>query len=307
MLRRTLLASGLTSSLVSGLVFGTAGMALAGCTSTRSRQAADHVLDTRELAALEARNGGRLGLHMLDTATGFEAGWRSQERFAMCSTFKTLLVAHVLNEAQNGQLDLARNYVYQSADLVDWSPITEKHAGQGMSLQQLCEAAITVSDNTAANLLLNVSGGPAGLTGWMTELGDNVTRLDRNEPTLNTAIAGDERDTTTPAAMLRTLQKLLLGKVLPDTGRTMLQQWLLASRTGDKRLRAGMPASWKMGGKTGSGDNGTANDTLLIWPTPDAAPLLVTAFFTRNTLQPVERDAVLAKAGEVVSRWYLGS
>ena len=299
MLRRTLLAS--------GLVLGATGMTLAGCSSTRSRQATDHVLNTRELAALEARSGGRLGLHMLDTATGFEAGWRSQERFAMCSTFKTLLVAHILNEVQNGRLELARNYVYQSADLVDWSPITEKHAGQGMSLQQLCEAAITVSDNTAANLLLNVSGGPAGLTGWMRELGDNITRLDRNEPTLNTAIAGDERDTTTPAAMLRTLQKLLLGNVLPDAKRLMLQQWMLASRTGDKRLRAGMPASWKMGGKTGSGDNGTANDTLLIWPTPDAAPLLVTAFFTRNMLQPAQRDEVLAKAGEVVSRWYLGS
>ena len=298
MLRRTLLAS--------GLVFGTAGMTLAGCTSTRSRHATDHVLNTRELAALEARTGGRLGLHMLDTGTGFEAGWRSHERFAMCSTFKTLLVAHILNEAQNGRLELARNYVYQTTDLVDWSPITEKHAVQGMSLQQLCEAAITVSDNTAANLLLNVSGGPAGLTGWMRELGDNVTRLDRNEPTLNTAIAGDERDTTTPAAMSRTMQKLLLGNVLTDAGRAVLQQWLLASRTGDKRLRAGMPKDWKIGGKTGSGDNGTANDTLLIWPKPDAAPLLVTAFFTRNSLEPAQRDEVLAKAGQIVSDWYLG-
>ena len=300
MLRRTLLAS--------GLVFGTAGMTLAGCTSTRSRHATDHVLNTRELAALEARTGGRLGLHMLDTGTGFEAGWRSQERFAMCSTFKTLLVAHVLHEAQNGRLDLGRKYVYQQSEVVSWSPVSEKYAGAdaGMTLQQLCEAAVVVSDNTAANLLLNASGGPAGLTSWMRELGDSLTRLDRNEPDLNTAIAGDERDTTTPAAMSRTMQKLLLGNVLSDAGRAVLQQWLLASRTGDKRLRAGMPKDWKIGGKTGSGDNGTANDTLLIWPKPDAAPLLVTAFFTRNTLEPAQRDEVLAKAGQIVSDWYLG-
>ena len=304
MLRRTLLASGLGSALV----VGTAGMTLAGCTSTRSRQAADHVLDTRELAALEARSGGRLGLHMLDTATGFEAGWRSQERFAMCSTFKTLLVAHVLHEAQNGRLDLGRKYVYQQSEVVSWSPVSEKYAGAdaGMTLQQLCEAAVVVSDNTAANLLLNASGGPAGLTSWMRELGDSLTRLDRNEPDLNTAIAGDERDTTTPAVMSRTMQKLLLGNVLTDAGRAVLQQSLLASRTGDKRLRAGMPKDWKIGGKTGSGDNGTANDTLLIWPKPDAAPLLVTAFFTRNTLEPAQRDEVLAKAGQIVSDWYLG-
>lgn len=300
MLRRALLAS--------GLVLGATGMTLAGCSSTRSRRASDHVLNTRELAALEARTGGRLGLHMLDTGTGFEAGWRSQERFAMCSTFKTLLVAHVLHEAQNGRLDLGRKYVYQQSEVVSWSPVSEKYAGAdaGMTLQQLCEAAVVVSDNTAANLLLNASGGPAGLTSWMRELGDSLTRLDRNEPDLNTAIAGDERDTTTPAAMSRTMQKLLLGNVLTDAGRAVLQQWLLASRTGDKRLRAGMPKDWKIGGKTGSGDNGTANDTLLIWPKPDAAPLLVTAFFTRNTLEPAQRDEVLAKAGQIVSDWYLG-
>ena len=300
MLRRTLLAS--------GLVLGATGMTLAGCSSTPSRKATGHVLNTRELAALEARTGGRLGLHMLDTATGFEAGWRSQERFAMCSTFKTLLVAHVLHEAQNGRLDLGRKYVYQQSEVVSWSPVSEKYAGAGagMTLQQLCEAAVVVSDNTAANLLLNASGGPAGLTSWMRELGDSLTRLDRNEPDLNTAIAGDERDTTTPAAMSRTMQKLLLGNVLTDAGRAVLQQWLLASRTGDKRLRAGMPKDWKIGGKTGSGDNGTANDTLLIWPKPDAAPLLVTAFFTRNTLEPAQRDEVLAKAGQIVSDWYLG-
>ena len=300
MLRRTLLAS--------GLVLGATGMTLAGCSSTPSRKATDHVLNTRELAALEARTGGRLGLHMLDTATGFEAGWRSQERFAMCSTFKTLLVAHVLHEAQNGRLDLGRKYVYRQSEVVSWSPVSEKYAGAGagMTLQQLCEAAVVVSDNTAANLLLNASGGPAGLTSWMRELGDSLTRLDRNEPDLNTAIAGDERDTTTPAAMSRTMQKLLLGNVLTDAGRAVLQQSLLASRTGDKRLRAGMPKDWKIGGKTGSGDNGTANDTLLIWPKPDAAPLLVTAFFTRNTLEPAQRDEVLAKAGQIVSDWYLG-
>ena len=226
----------------------------------------------------------------------------------MCSTFKTLLVAHVLHEAQNGRLDLGRKYVYQQSEVVSWSPVSEKYAGAdaGMTLQQLCEAAVVVSDNTAANLLLNASGGPAGLTSWMRELGDSLTRLDRNEPDLNTAIAGDERDTTTPAAMSRTMQKLLLGNVLTDAGRAVLQQWLLASRTGDKRLRAGMPKDWKIGGKTGSGDNGTANDTLLIWPKPDAAPLLVTAFFTRNSLEPAQRDEVLAKAGQIVSDWYLG-
>lgn len=295
--------------LTSALVLGLGGVGLSGCASSRPdrrQQAATQALQTKELAQLEAQSGGRLGLHMLDTATGLEAGWRSQERFALCSTFKTLLAAQVLQAAQMGQLQLQRSYQYESAEVVPWSPVTEKHvgAGAGMTLQQLCEAAVVVSDNTAANLLLKATGGPAALTNWLQTQGDSVTRLDRNEPELNTAIAGDERDTTTPAAMLRTLQKILLGNVLSEPHRALLQQWLVASRTGDKRLRAGMPADWRAGGKTGSGDSGTANDTVIVWPKPGAAPLLVTAYFTGSKLDAAGRDAVLAKAGEVVSRWY---
>lgn len=293
--------------LATGLVLGLGGLSLPGCAFNARRQVAGPVLQTRELARLETQSGGRLGLHMLDTATGREAGWRSQERFAMCSTFKTLLVAQVLQATQTGDLQLQRNYRYEASEVVPWSPVTEKHAGAngGLTLQQLCEAAVVVSDNTAANVLLKASGGPAELTNWLQTLGDSVTRLDRHEPELNTAIAGDERDTTTPAAMLRSLQKILLGDVLDVTNRALLQQWLVASRTGDKRLRAGMPAEWKAGGKTGSGDNGTANDTLIVWPQAQAAPLLVTAYFTGGKLDAAGRDAVLAKAGEVVSRWYL--
>ena len=300
MQRRDLLASGLT--------LGLGSWALTGCASHASQSAASRVLQSRDLAKLEAHSGGRLGLHMLDTATGQEAGWRSQERFPMCSTFKTLLAAHALHEVQHGALALNHRYHYQAADLVPWSPVTEKHAGpeRGMTVQQLCEAAVVISDNTAANLLLKATGGPVGLTAWMRELGDGQTRLDRTEPELNTAIAGDERDTTTPAAMLRSLRKLLLGQVLNDAGRALLLQWLVDSRTGDKRLRAGMPADWKAGGKTGSGENGTANDTLIVWPAPQAAPLLVTAYLTGSSLDAAGRDAVLAQAGDVVQRWYQG-
>ena len=292
--------------LASGLMLGLGSWGLSGCASNTQKWSTSSLLQTKDLARLEVSSGARLGLHMLDTATGFEAGWRSQERFPMCSTFKTLLAAHVLHEAQNGGPQLQRLYQFQRTDLVPWSPVTEKHAGAdaGMTLQQLCEAAVVVSDNTAANLLLKASGGPAGLTAWLRELGDGQTRLDRHEPELNTAIAGDERDSTTPAAMLGTLHKLLLGSVLSDSGRVLLQQWLLESRTGDKRLRAGMPADWKVGGKTGSGENGTANDTLIVWPAAQAAPLLVTAYLTGSHLPAEGRDAVLAQAGDVVRRWY---
>lgn len=258
------------------------------------------------MAVLENQAQGRFGLYVLDTVSGAEAGWRGDERFPMCSTFKTLLAARMLYLAQRDETRLWRKLYYSPSEVVAWSPISEKRAGAngGMTVQELCEAMVLVSDNTAANVLLEASGGPAALTQWLRELGDGTTRLDRNEPSLNTALAGDERDTTTPQAMLQSLQKLLLGDVLEGYGRALLQQWLVDSRTGDKRLRAGMPGDWKVGGKTGTGERGTACDTLIVWPTEQSAPLLVTAYLTGSQLDGAGREAVLARAGEAVKRWY---
>ncbi|MBV8248307.1 MAG: class A beta-lactamase [Comamonas sp.] len=292
--------------LTSGLALGLGAWGLTGCAFVSKQQAAAAKTLEGELAAVEAQSQGRLGLHVLDLASGAEAGWRSDERFPMCSTFKTLLAARVLHRVQAGELSLGRKLYYSRSELVPYSPVTEKRAGAngGMTVQDLCEAAVVVSDNTAANVLLQATGGPAALTQWLRTLGDDTTRLDRNEPTLNTALGGDERDTSTPKAMLNTLQKLLLGDVLEGFARALLQQWLLDSRTGDKRLRAGMPSEWSVGGKTGTGENGTACDSIIIWPTPQSAPVLVTAYLTGSKLDAAGRDAVLARAGEAVKRWY---
>lgn len=294
------------SMLTTGLALGLSAWGLSGCAFVSKQQAAAARGLSDELAALEVQAQGRLGLYVLDTTSGAAAGWRGEERFAMCSTFKTLLVARVLSLAQSGEINLWRKLYYAPAEVVAWSPVSAKWAGAngGMTVQDLCEAAVVVSDNTAANVLLEATGGPAALTQWLRGLGDLTTRLDRNEPTLNTALAGDERDTTTPEAMLLSLQKILLGDVLDGFARALLHQWLLDSRTGDKRVRSGLPAQWKVGGKTGSGENGTSCDSLIIWPSLQSAPVLVTAYLTASKLDTAGREAVLAKAGEALARWY---
>lgn len=294
------------SMLTTGLALGLGAWGLSGCAFISKQQAAAARALSDELAALEIQSQGRLGLYVLDTVSGAEAGWRGDERFPMCSTFKTLLAARVLYLAQRDEIRLWRKLYYSPSEVVAWSPISEKRAGAngGMTVQELCEAMVLVSDNTAANVLLEASGGPAALTQWLRELGDGITRLDRNEPSLNTALPGDDRDTTTPQAMLQSLQKLLLGDVLEGYARALLQQWLVDSRTGDKRVRAGMPGDWKVGGKTGSGERGTACDTLVVWPTEQSAPLLVTAYLSGSQLDGAGREAVLARAGEAVKRWY---
>nr|WP_279086461.1 class A beta-lactamase [Comamonas thiooxydans] len=294
------------SMLTTGLALGLGAWGLSGCAFISKQQAAAARTLSDELAALEIQAQGRFGLYVLDTVSGAEAGWRGDERFPMCSTFKTLLAARMLYLAQRDEIRLWRKLYYSPSEVVAWSPISEKRAGAngGMTVQELCEAMVLVSDNTAANVLLEASGGPAALTQWLRELGDGITRLDRNEPSLNTALPGDERDTTTPQAMVQSLQKLLLGDVLEGYARALLQQWLVGSRTGDKRVRAGMPGDWTVGGKTGSGERGTACDTLIVWPTAQSAPLLVTAYLTGSPLDGAGREAVLARAGEAIKRWY---
>lgn len=294
------------SMLTTGLALGLGAWGLSGCAFISKQQAAAARTLSGELAALEIQAQGRFGLYVLDTVSGAEAGWRGDERFPMCSTFKTLLAARMLYLAQRDEIRLWRKLYYSPSEVVAWSPISEKRAGAngGMTVQELCEAMVLVSDNTAANVLLEASGGPAALTQWLRELGDGITRLDRNEPSLNTALPGDERDTTTPQAMVQSLQKLLLGDVLEGYARALLQQWLVDSRTGDKRVRAGMPGDWTVGGKTGSGERGTACDTLIVWPTAQSAPLLVTAYLTGSPLDGAGREAVLARAGEAIKRWY---
>lgn len=253
-----------------------------------------------ELARIEAGSGGRLGVAVLDGTTGERAGHRADERFPLCSTFKLLAAAAVLARVDAGRERLDRRVVFARSDLVTYSPVTERRVGEGMALDEVCEAAMTLSDNTAGNLLLAALGGPAGLTAALRTLGDGVTRLDRIEPDLNEALPDDPRDTTTPAAMLANLDRLLLGDALTPASRERLTGWLVANRTGDARLRAGLPREWRVGEKTGTGERGTTNDAGLAWP-PGRGPVLVAAYLT-GTAAPIDaRNATLADVGRAVA------
>jgi beta-lactamase class A len=258
---------------------------------------------SKQLADIEKASGGRLGVGVLDTGNGRRAGHREEERFPLCSTFKFLAAAFVLARVDQRKEQLERRVVYGRRDLVTHSPATEKHAdGSGMTVAQLCEATLTLSDNTAANLLLHSFGGPKGLTAFMRSIGDTKTRLDRFETALNEARPGDLRDTTTPAAMSRSMQKILLGDILTQPSRAQLLQWLDGNKTGDERIRAGLPADWKVGDRTGSGQNGTTNDIAILRP-PGRAPILLSVYLTETTAAPAARNATLASVAAAVAGW----
>lgn len=260
------------------------------------------------LAEIERRLGGRLGVLALDTGTGARIGWRTGERFPMCSSFKWLLAAAVLARVDAGRERLDRQIRYGAADVLGHAPVTRAHLAHGaLSVRELCAAAVEVSDNGAANLLLRTLGGPQGLTHWLRSIGDPATRLDRMELALNSSIPGDPRDTTTPDAMVGSMQRVLLGPVLSAASRQELLGWLEACRTGENRLRAGLPRDWRVGDKTGTAGNryASTNDLAIAWP-PGRAAILIFGYSTAGPASVEAREAALAEVGRVVAEWARG-
>lgn len=253
------------------------------------------------LAALERRQGGKLGVAILDTGGRRRVAHRGGERFLMCSTFKVLAAAAVLARVDRGQERLERRVAFGNGVLLGHSPITRLHTGTpGMRVDELCAAMITVSDNAAANLLLSSLGGPQAVTAFARSLGDRVTRLDRTEPELNVGQPGDVRDTTTPDAAVDTLERLLLGDALSDASCKRLLAWMRGCLTGTDRLRAGLPAGWSAGDKTGSGAAGESNDVAILFP-PHRPPLLVAAYYVAPAVDATTRSAVLAEVGRIAA------
>lgn len=273
----------------------------AGCTLARRPWETPSSGFQEQVQKIERDSGGRLGVAVLDTHTGLAWAHRGTERFPMCSTFKFLAAALVLARVDQGQEQLTRRIAVQASDIVPHAPATgPRVGGEPMSMAELCDAAVTLSDNPAANLLLHSFGGPAALTAYARSLGDDFTRLDRIEPGLNEALPGDPRDTTTPEAMLQTLRKVVLGDALSPASRAQMTRWLVDNKTGDRKLRALLPAGWRVGDKTGGGAYGTNNDVGVLWP-PGRAPLLVSSYLTQTTADQATRDRALAQVGRLAA------
>ena len=255
---------------------------------------------TNRIASIEARIGGRLGVAALDIGSGKRLDYRAEERFPMCSTFKFLAAAAVLKRVDEKQERLDRFVPYGVKDLLEYAPVTKKHFNEGgMTVGALCEAAIVQSDNTAGNLVLQTIGGPAGLTKFLRTLGDDITPLDRSEPELNSAIPGDDRDTTSSGSMLNDMRKLLTGDVVSPLSRRQLEDWLQSNQTGAAMIRAGVTAAWIIGDKTGRGANGATNDIAIMrWQ--GRPPVLLAVYSVGSVAPSDKRAAAVAEVAKVV-------
>jgi beta-lactamase class A len=258
------------------------------------------------LTGYERETGGRIGLYAENLSTGAKIAWRADERFVMCSTFKASLAAFVLMRIDHGQDQLENMINFGSEDLLDYAPaarqaLAQNHTRASMSVAAMCEAAVELSDNTCANLLLARVGGPAALTIFWRSMGDAITRLDHNEPELNRSTPGDPNDTTTPAAMAGNLRRLLLGNILSQRSREYLTGWMLNCKTGNNRLRAGLPGNWRVADKTGNNGKDAAGDIAVTWPS-SGGPTLVCVYTQGGSPTAPQLEAVFAEIGRVVGR-----
>lgn len=251
---------------------------------------------------IERRLKTRIGIAVYDPENAIEWNYNGDQRFPMNSTMKAFACATLLHRADTGKTDLGQPVAIEEDMIVKYSPVTQDHVGSSnLTYADLCEATITTSDNTAANLVLEELGGPAGLTAFMRSIGDQITRLDRYEPTLNEGTPGDPRDTTTPSAAAETLYKLVFSSALSNTSRTKLTGWLEGNLVGNSTLRAGLPRGWRIGDKTGAGAYGSRGNIAIIWP-PKRAPLALVVYLTENKAAFKVRNKAIAEVGAAFAR-----
>ncbi|GIJ48556.1 beta-lactamase [Virgisporangium aliadipatigenens] len=285
------------------LAAAVAGIALAGC-ATDPTPARDGTPPSATpsaadpgFKALETEFGARLGLYAVDTGSGRTVTWRADERFAYASTFKALAAAQVLDATTAAELDTVVRYT--AADLVTYSPVTEKRVESGMTLREICDAAVRYSDNTAGNLMLRKLGGPAGFEKGLRDLGDTVSDPERWETDLNEATPGDVRDTSSPRALAADLRAYVVGDALDAEDRPVLIDWLKRNTTGDQTIRAGAPAGWSVGDKTGSAGYGGRNDIAVLWPPDGRAPVVLAVLSAKDAKDAKSDNALLARATTV--------
>jgi beta-lactamase class A len=279
------------------MIAATGAVALTGCSG--AEKAGKAAQFAAAMVDLQKRHGGRIGISAVSGTERLNIN--SDQRFAMCSTFKWVLAAAVLQQADQARLELTQGVTLTQKDILSYAPVTSKHVADGsMTVADLCSAAVTLSDNTAANLLYPLVGGPSGLTTFVRQLGDTVTQFDRMEPELNTNVDGDPRDTSTPAAMTALLQMVYGGTVLRPESLAQLQAWMVQCSTGAKRIRASVPADWSAGDKTGTGENKATNDVAVLWPPNNKPAIYLTVFTSGGGLDDDGRNAIIAEAAKAV-------
>lgn len=275
-----------------------------GCGKVENMSSVNRKPDTQYNSAfskIESDYGVKLGVYAFDTETNKEVVYNADNRFTYCSTFKALMAGEILKKYQLDQLKQVIKYTQK--DVLSYAPVTKDHVDKGMSIEEICNAAIRFSDNTAANLLLNLIGGPSGFKSALNQLGDNVTEPARIEPELNNPTTGDIRDTSTPRQLAIDLKEYTTGNILTDDKKKILIDWMSGNATGDKLIRAGAPQDWMVADKSGSGSYGIRNDIAIVMP-PNKKPIFVAILSSKNVQDAKSDDKPISEASKVIFDYF---
>lgn len=276
----------------------------AGLAQSSLVKAQDTAALSAQVKSVEQTLGARVGVSVLIPSQGVVWNYHGDQRFPMMSTFKTLACAKMLSDVDAGKLALNDTVKVRSEDLMEYSPVLRPLAGTDITLQAACQATMETSDNTAANLVLEKIGGPAALTAYLQSIGDNVTRLDRNEPTLNEAAKNDPRDTTTPNAINNTLNTLVLGETLSSASRQQLKTWMQDNKVADGLLRSVLPQGFQIADRSGAGGFGSRGITALVW-SAQQEPMFVSIYLTQTEATFDERNAAIVTIGKSIFDTFL--
>lgn len=257
----------------------------------------------KQIKSIETNISGRVGVSILNTQNDSLWSYKGDERFPLMSTFKTLACACLFRESSLGNINLNKEFLIKKSDLIEWSPVTEKLIGNSITLEKACESTMLSSDNTAANIVLEAIGGPKKLTAFLRSIGDQVTILNRIEPELNEAKTGDTRDTTTPNAMVHTLNKILLGNILREKPAIQLRNWMQQNKITKPLIRSVLPNGWFIADRSGSGGNGSRGINAIIWNNSHL-PIIITIYITETELSLSERNRVITNIGRLILEEY---
>ncbi|HHX8332807.1 CARB family carbenicillin-hydrolyzing class A beta-lactamase [Vibrio antiquarius] len=258
---------------------------------------------SEDISLIEQQTSSRIGVSVWDTQTDERWDYRGDERFPLMSTFKTLACATMLSDMDSGKLSKNATAKVDERSIVVWSPVMDKLAGQNTRVEHACEAAMLMSDNTAANLVLNEIGGPKAVTMFLRSIGDKATRLDRLEPRLNEATPGDNRDTTTPNAMVNTLRTLIEGETLSYESRVQLKIWMQDNKVSDSLMRSVLPTGWSIADRSGAGGHGSRGINAIIWK-ENHRPVYISIYVTETELSLQARDQLIAQISQLILQKY---
>lgn len=254
---------------------------------------------TQDLKKVEDKYDANIGVYALNTATDEEITFNEDKRFAYASTFKALSSAMLLEKTPHNKLN--KKVHVSKEDIVPYSPVLEKFINKDITIKKLIEATMLYSDNTANNMIIEELGGYKEVNKRLKSLDDKTTKPSRMEPELNNYNPKNNKDTSTPQAFGKTLNKLINDGRLSKENKTFLIDLMINNKSGDTLIKKGAPKNFKVADKSGQAITyASRNDVAFVYPKGESKPIVLVIFTNKEGKTDKPNDKVVSETAKVV-------